>query len=215
MNTPLSEDFFQRGFWWAQEAVASGDEVLFGENLPNEAESPDDDEEVPLLEKGEGKGLEDENRGEGELLTINIEKAETPDDKAKEAQSPAPKNPDPQKEEWEPPNEGVRDGTLYPQGFFATHNLELERRDWEHQDVNHQRMVRIAWLVVWMAAHDMWFSYDFGTDNRQVPRRRRFCLGATGIPDARSREGRGCRKMERNPRSTRRRSYQAGADRGD
>jgi hypothetical protein len=53
-------------------------------------ESPDDNEEVPLLEKEEGKGVEGEDRGEGE---INIEKVETPDDKAKEIHSPAPKNP--------------------------------------------------------------------------------------------------------------------------
>jgi hypothetical protein len=68
---------------------------LFRENLPNEAEGPDNNEEVPLLEKEERKGLKDKNCGEGELLTINIEKAETPNNKAKEAQSPAPKNPDP------------------------------------------------------------------------------------------------------------------------
>lgn len=159
MNTPLPEDFFKRGFWWAQEAVASGDEVLFAGNLPNEGESPDDDEELPLPEQE----VERKNSEEGESLTVNIEKAETLDDKAKEAQSPAPQNPDPQKQEWGPPNEGVEDGTLYPPGFFATHGLDLDRRDWEHQDVNDQRMVRIAWLVVWIAAHDMWFSYDLKT----------------------------------------------------
>jgi hypothetical protein len=64
---------------------------LFGDNLSNEEESPDDD----------GKELEGETREEGESLTTNIEKAE-------QAQSLAPQNPDPQKEEWEPPNEGVR-----------------------------------------------------------------------------------------------------------
>ncbi|KAH8586734.1 hypothetical protein B0O99DRAFT_695200 [Bisporella sp. PMI_857] len=77
------------------------DEVLFGEVLPSKEESPDNGEKVPLHEKKEGKGLKDQNREEGELLTVNIEKAKTPDDKAKEAQSAASKNPDPQKEECE------------------------------------------------------------------------------------------------------------------
>jgi hypothetical protein len=68
---------------------------LFGDNLPSKEESPDNDEEVPLLEKEKRKGLEDKNRGESELFIINIEKAETLDDKAKKAQSAAPKNPNP------------------------------------------------------------------------------------------------------------------------
>ena len=70
--------------------LLSGDKVLFGENSPNEGESPDDKEEVPLLEKDEGKGVEGENRGEGK---INIEKVEMPDDMAKEIYSPAPESP--------------------------------------------------------------------------------------------------------------------------
>lgn len=53
--------------------------------MPNKEESLNNNEEVLLLEKEEGKELKDKNYKEGELLTINIEKAETLDNKAKEA----------------------------------------------------------------------------------------------------------------------------------